>query len=291
MTFAGPHGPLGALDLLRLSRTARRILRVCDSGTLVALIPVPNSEPMLRVLVADRVAMRCHLLADALQRSGRYLAAAAHPSKVLSLLEKSRLDVGCYDAVLVSLSFSEEPTESTRFVRQIHKLHPHLSIVVLLDSLDRTIVVEAFRAGARGVFCRSDSFEALCKCIRCVHAGQVWANSAELQFVVDAIVENGPAVSLLPGSRPLSKREEEITYLVAEGFSNRQISERLGLSEHTIKNYLFRVFEKVGVSTRVGLALYALKQGNRSRQGLPSRQSAALSHGPLMLTKNSTLPS
>jgi len=252
------------------------------------LIPIPNSEPLLRVLVADKVAMRCHLLADALRRSGHYLAAAAHPTRALSLLEKSRLDAERYHTVLVSLSFSEEPTENTRFVRQIHKLHPYLSIVVLLDSLDRSSVVEAFRAGARGVFCRADSFEALCKCIRCVHDGQVWANAEELQFLVDAIVDHGSAVTLLPGSRPLSKREEEITRLVAEGFSNRQISERLGLSEHTIKNYLFRVFEKVGVSTRVGLALYALKQGKRSGLGV---KSTALSEAPLILTKNSTLPS
>jgi two-component system, NarL family, nitrate/nitrite response regulator NarL len=230
--------------------------------------------------------MRCHLLADALQRSGRYFAAATHPRRVLSLLEKPRLDAPRYDAVLVSVSPSEDPLEGATFVRQIHELQPQLNIVVLLDTLDRTIVVEAFRAGARGVFCRSDSFETLCKCIRCVHDGQVWANSEELQFILDAIVEHGPAVTLVPGARPLSKREEEITYLVAEGFSNRQISERLGLSEHTIKNYLFRVFEKLGVSTRVGLALYALKQGSRSRARL---QTTAAS--PLVLTKNSTLPS
>ena len=238
--------------------------------------------------MADKVAMRCHLLADALRRSGRFLAAAAHSVRVISLLEKSRQDGERFHTVLVSLSFSEEPTENARFVRQIHKLHPYLSIVVLLDSLDRRYVVEAFRAGARGVFCRSDSFEALCKCIHCVHDGQVWANAEQLHFVVDAIVEHGPAVALLQGSRPLSKREEEITYLVAEGFSNRQISERLGLSEHTIKNYLFRVFEKVGVSTRVGLALYALKQGKRSRPGM---QSTSLSDAPLIFTKNSSLPS
>jgi two-component system nitrate/nitrite response regulator NarL len=258
---------------------------------LQTLIPAPNSDLALRVLVVDKVAMRCHLLADALQRSGRYFAAATDPRKVLPLLEKSRLDAGRYDAVLVSLSFSEEPTESAHLVRQIHELDPHLSIIVLMDALDRTVVVETFRSGARGVFCRSDSFEALCKCIRCVHQGQVWANSEELQFVLDAVVEHGPAEILVPGSRPLSKREEEITYLVAEGFGNRQISERLGLSEHTIKNYLFRVFEKLGVSTRVGLALYALKQGKRLRTLPQSADPETLSDSPLLLTKNSTLPS
>lgn len=232
--------------------------------------------------------MRCHLLADALQGSGRYLAVAAHPRKVLPLLEKSGLDAERYDAVVVSASFAEEPPESAHFVRRIHELHPHVSIIVLLDTLDRTTVVEAFRAGARGVFCRTDSFEALCKCIRCVHEGQVWASSEELQFILDAIVEHGPVVPLLPGSRPLSKREQEITYLVAEGCSNRQISERLGLSEHTIKNYLFRVFEKLGVSTRVGLALYALKQGKRSSTP-QSDGPASLSDAPLILTKNSNL--
>jgi two-component system, NarL family, nitrate/nitrite response regulator NarL len=235
--------------------------------------------------------MRSHLLADALRHCGQYFAAAAHPAKVLPLLQKVQLGSEGYHAVLVSLSMSGEPTESANFVREIHDLYPNLSIVALLDSLDRTIVVEAFRAGARGVFSRSDSFEALCKCIRCVHDGQVWASSHELEFLLDAIVEYGPGVTLVPGSRPLSKREEEITYLVAEGFSNRQISERLGLSEHTIKNYLFRVFEKLGVSTRVGLALYALKQGRRSQTKQQPARSEPLSNLRLILTKNSTLPS
>jgi DNA-binding NarL/FixJ family response regulator len=80
----------------------------------------------------------------------------------------------------------------------------------------------------------------------------------------------------LLNSRPLSKREEEISRLVAEGLSNRQISQRLELSEHTIKNYLFRIFEKLGVATRVELALYAVRRGLRPI------------HQP---TRNSTLPS
>ena len=235
--------------------------------------------------------MRCHLLADALQRSGGYLTETVHPRNVLSLLEKSRLDMPRHAVVLVSVGLGEDPPEGVQLVRRIHELHPRLSIVVLVDALDRVMVVECFRAGSRGVFCRSDSFQALCKCIRCVYEGQVWANSEQLQFVLDVIVQHGPAVSLLPGSRPLSKREEEITYLVAEGFSNRQISERLGLSEHTIKNYLFRVFEKIGVSTRVGLALYALKQGKGGHKSLSSARMSSLSDPPLILAKSPTLPS
>lgn len=208
--------------------------------------------------MADAVAMSCLLLADALLRSKRYEAVSAATRKeTLDHLNHSRFDV-----VLISTSLAQDPVEGLHFVREMRNLHPELNIVVLLDTLERAIVVEAFRCGARGVFCRSDSFQALCKCILCVQQGQVWASSAELQFLLEALVEPAPiATRDLPGSRPLSKREEEIARLVAEGCSNRQISERLDLSEHTIKNYLFRVFEKLGVSTRVELTLYALKRG------------------------------
>lgn len=223
----------------------------------IRLLPLPNSEASIKVLVADTITMSCHLLADALQRNeGYHATAAATPRAALQALEEDRFDV-----VLVGIGLSDHPLDSVRFVRQIAGLYPAASLVVLLDASERTIVVEAFRAGARGVFCRSDSFESLRKCIRCVRNGQVWANSEELHFVLEEVEEHGSHRPGLLGARPLSRREEQITTLVAEGYSNRQISERLGLSEHTIKNYLFRVFEKLGVSTRVGLTLYALRKG------------------------------
>jgi DNA-binding NarL/FixJ family response regulator len=235
------------------------------------LASLPNSDPRLRVLVADSVAMSCRLLADALERSKHYHADAVVSSKeVLDALQS-----GAYQIVLISSSFPEQPLGGFRLVRQVQESYPNLSVVVLLDNLDRNLVVEAFRTGARGIFCRSDSFQALCKCIHCVYQGQVWASSKELQFVLDALVQ--PGLMDAPGSansRPLSKREEEIARLVAEGLSNRQISDRLGLSEHTIKNYLFRVFEKLGVGTRVELALYALNRRQGKHLGptsVPSR--------------------
>lgn len=200
--------------------------------------------------------MSCRLLADELRRHEHYQAvAAASPRKVFRLLASSGFDV-----VLVGIGSSEDGLERIRFVRQIRSLYPEVSVIVLLDALERTLVVETLRSGARGIFCRTDSFEALCKSIRCVYEGQVWAGSAELRFMLEALVDEGqPVASPLAGLRRLSKREEQITRLVAEGCSNRQISQQLQLSEHTIKNYLFRVFEKLGVATRVELTLYALK--------------------------------
>lgn len=232
-------------------------------------IPLPISDPKTRVLVADTVNMSCHLLAAALRRTERYYAVAAtSPKRVLQLLDK-----GAFDVAVVGIGFSEEPLHSIRFIRQLRGTHPEVSVVLLLDALDRALVVEAFRAGARGIFPRTDSFEALCKCIRCLHDGQVWANAQGLQYALEALVDHGPMANRPPGMRPLSKREEQITSLVAEGYSNRQISEQLSLSEHTVKNYLFRVFEKLGVTTRVGLTLYALKQGRVSQPKLPAAKA------------------
>ena len=212
--------------------------------------------------MADAAAMSCQLLVDALLLSERCDAVAATtPEEVILALQHARFDV-----VLIGTSFSPDALDGLRFVSEVRNLHREVGIVVLLDALERNLVVEAFRCGAHGVFARSDSFQALCKCILCVHAGQVWASSAELGFVLEALVNPLPIENRgLPSSRPLSKREEEIAHLVAEGFSNRQISERLDLSEHTIKNYLFRVFEKLGVTTRVELTLYALKRGKVPR--------------------------
>jgi DNA-binding NarL/FixJ family response regulator len=241
-----------------------------------------SSDPKIRILVADSAAMSCHLLVDALRRCVDYQAIAATlPRKAFQLLQRERFDV-----VLVGIGAAENPTIGTSFVRQVQDLDPKLKVVALVETRQRGVVVEALRSGARGVFCRSDSFEMLCKCIRCVHGGQVWATSSELEFVIDALVEHGRTRTLRTnGSRRLSRREEEITRLVAEGYSNRQISERLHLSEHTIKNNLFRVFEKLGVSTRVGLTLYALKQGQPLRPKLPSLT-------PILVRDNSSdLPS
>ncbi|MGH9498238.1 MAG: response regulator transcription factor [Terriglobales bacterium] len=235
------------------------------------------------MLVADSVSMSCHLLADALERSAFFTAeAAATPKRVLQLLEKDGFEI-----VLLGSAFSNDPVETIHFVNQLRSSHPAVAVVVLLDSLDRNLVVEAFRAGARGVFSRSESFESLCKCIRCVREGQVWASSLGLHFVLEALVEHGPMASRLPGSRQLSKREEQITVLVAEGYSNREISERLALSEHTIKNYLFRVFEKLGVTTRVGLTLYALKNKS-SRKKAESIKRLPVADSRLLKNQQST---
>ena len=133
------------------------------------------------------------------------------------------------------------------------------------------MVVEAFRAGASGIFSREESSELLCKCIHSVHQGQVWASSKELHFVIDALGPTQPAKLIrLRRSGLLTRREEGVVHLVAEGLTNRDISQQLNLSEHTVRNYLFRIFNKVGTSNRLELALYAIdrREGDNQQNSL-----------------------
>ncbi len=135
---------------------------------------------------------------------------------------------------------------------------------MLLDSMARSAVVNAFRA--RGPLVSSvetKPFHVLCKCIQSVHQGQVWAGSEVLRFALEALGQT-PSISKFrrsPSKAPktlLTKREKDIVDSVTDGLTNRDISRRLNLSEHTVRNYLFRIFNKLGTSNRLELALYAL---------------------------------
>jgi DNA-binding NarL/FixJ family response regulator len=155
-------------------------------------------------------------------------------------------------------------------------------VVMLLDIPDRDSVVQAFRAGCHGVFCRARSVKDLPKCIACVHAGQIWANSQELAYVLGALREPQPLrVVNSTGVPLLTNREMAVVKCVAEGLTNRETAAQLNLSEHTVKNYMFRIFDKLGVSSRVELVLYVASQ-LQSEPGLSSGE-----HSPEVLSSAS----
>ncbi len=125
---------------------------------------------------------------------------------------------------------------------------------------------------ARGLFCFSVSpFRALCKCIQVVHRGQIWATAQQIDYLID-LVSQVPSLRVVnaDGEALVTPREEQVVALVAEGLSNREIAHELALSEHTVKKYLFRIFDKLGISTRVELVLYAVHHGDhRAAEWLP----------------------
>jgi len=221
------------------------------------VIPASGNGEKIRVLAADSTRMSSQLLAEALAQDRQFEVTGIEP-KEMSILQAVALKKP--HVVLVSSTLEDSATLGFELTRQIRASHPETRIVLLMDTSTPSTVVEAFRCGAQGVFCRTESSKSLAKCISCVHQGQVWANSTELRYVLEAFRESEP-MQLVDsrGEALLSKREQDVVRCVAEGLSNREIANRLKLTEHTVKNYLFRIFDKLGVSSRVEVVLYVFR--------------------------------
>jgi two-component system, NarL family, nitrate/nitrite response regulator NarL len=242
---------------------------------------LPNQD-RVRVLAVDSTSMSTQLLVDALARNAQFQVIEAPPDEadLVSLVKRESPDVA-----LLSAKIGQGGQVAYDLVRNVRAEQPSLRVVMLLDHSEPAAVVEAFRAGAHGIFCRTQPLRLLSKCIECVHAGQVWANSSELHFLLEALAKPALASFRHLGSSPLSARESDVVRCVAEGMTNREIARRLKLTEHTVKNYLFRIFDKLGVSSRVEVVLYALgngdsrpappQNGRRSQAASATRRSAA----------------
>ena len=217
----------------------------------------------VRLLVATENRMNCQLLISALQR-GRAMRVVGWATTLDELM--GQVATARPNVALVTANLRDGASIGFAVVRELRSSNPEIRVILLLDSLEQSMVIDAFRAGAKGIFFRGDPLKSLSKCVQRVHAGQIWANSSQLEIVLGAFCRVVSS-SILESNRSivLSKREKEVATLVAAGFSNREISRQLNLSEHTIKNYLFHVFEKLGISSRVELVLYAReREGNDS---------------------------
>jgi DNA-binding NarL/FixJ family response regulator len=184
---------------------------------------------------------------------------------VRASLSDNEVDVG-----IISSQLKDGVIAGFNVARAIRASHPKTNVIMMLDSTETPMVVEAFRAGALGILSWEEPFEVLCKCIRAVHLGQVWASSKELRLALKVLTQPPPVQAVsdkeYKGSNSLTKREEAVIRLVTEGLTNREISRKLNLSEHTVRNYLFRIFNKVGTSSRLELALYAINRRGEQRQ-------------------------
>ncbi len=203
------------------------------------------------IVVADGTRIHTQLLADALRndRGLQVVAAASNSEELLTAINRVPIDV-----VVISHNLDNQPGHGTQVLRQMRALRPQIKGVILLDSSKPQEVLECFRAGARGIFSKEERLESLCKCIRSVHEGQIWARSDDLDQALEAFA-NAPLVCTTnrKGVELLSARERQVIQHVAGGMSNREIAKALELSPHTVKNYLFRIFDKLGVSSRTEL--------------------------------------
>ena len=217
------------------------------------------------IIISEASKMYCDLLCMAFQSvQDRFnvVGSASSAADVVAIIQEHRPQVA-----IISDQLEDGPLAGLRILPEVRRANVEMRILVAMGAPDRELVIEAFRFGADGVFCRSSSFEQLCKSIDAVSRGQIWANATELRYVLDEFTR---APKQLKVDRTIenrmTKRETDVVRLAVEGLSNREIARELGLTEHTVKNYLFRIFDKLGVSNRVELVLSCLRQEEAARE-------------------------
>jgi two-component system, NarL family, nitrate/nitrite response regulator NarL len=228
----------------------------------------------IRILVADRNRMESQLLAEFLARDPRFeVVAVATAADAFSIATTRQPHVA-----LIGADLDSAAKKGFQVARNLQSRHPSIHIVMLLETSGRESVIAAFRCGAAGVFCRKDPLPELPTCIERVGRGELWVSSSHSQFLLEAL-RSAPSFDGIEAAKidMLSPRELQVAEAAAQGQSNKQIANQLALSEHTIKNYLIRIFEKLGVSNRFELLFLLFSE----RNGGPSTGRVGLISGEI----------
>lgn len=206
----------------------------------------------IRVVIADDHAIFREGLRKLLEAEAdiAVVGEAQSGPECLALAEKLKPDV-----ILLDLKMPEK--DGLSVLTELSAQKSAAKAVVLTASEDERDFVETVRRGARGIVLKQAPSEVLLESIRKVHRGEVWIDQRVTAGVMKAVAE-AQAVPLRRDKPLLSERELEVVNLVAQGFRNKEIAQKLFISEQTVKNHLHNIFDKLGVSDRLELALYAL---------------------------------
>jgi len=144
-------------------------------------------------------------------------------------------------------------------LRLLAETKSEVRTVLLTAGIEREETIQALQLGARGVILKESATQLLYRCIRAVVNGEYWVGHERLFDLVQTlrVVGRDPDTSPPPASR-LTRRELDIVSAIVEGAANKDIGRQFGLSEQTVKNHLSNIFDKLGVSNRLELALYAV---------------------------------
>jgi DNA-binding NarL/FixJ family response regulator len=175
--------------------------------------------------------------------------------EVISLLNRCLPDI-------MLLDIKMERVNGLQILPQIVELFPQLRVIVLTAQIAQGESIQAIRGGARGIILKHAASEFLIKGIRKVYQGELWADSVTMTQVVDSLskrfrIDPRPEKN----RKDLSDRELEVVALVAVGHRNKEIANKLFISEQTVKTHLTNIFQKLQVADRLELALYAIRNG------------------------------
>ncbi|HEV3201295.1 MAG TPA: response regulator transcription factor [Bryobacteraceae bacterium] len=222
------------------------------------------SKSKIRIVVADDHPIfrdgLCKLLA--LEEDFEVVAQAQDGRQVLDVLQQLEPDILLLDLKMPGL-------DGLATLQRLQAARNKTRVIVLTASDDKNEFVQAMKLGTSGIVLKQTATELLIKSIRKVHAGEIWLDSHTTAAVIrtfvaaDETAAAAPPQQLSPAPRdrersPLSQREREIVALVAQGFKNKEMAEKMFISEQTVKNHLHNIFDKLGVSDRLELALYAI---------------------------------
>jgi DNA-binding NarL/FixJ family response regulator len=223
-----------------------------------------SAKSKIRIVVADDHPIfrdgLCRLLA--LEEDFEVVAQAQDGRQVLDVLQLHEPDILLLDLKMPGL-------DGLATLQRLQIAKNKTRVIVLTASDDKNEFVQAMKLGTSGIVLKQTATELLIKSIRKVHAGEIWLDSHTTAAVIRQFVANDeaqPAPHSLPPApaarererSPLSQREREIVALVAQGFKNKEMAEKMFISEQTVKNHLHNIFDKLGVSDRLELALYAI---------------------------------
>ena len=206
----------------------------------------------VRVIVADTQAIfRAGLRKIfALEDDIRVVGQAETLAQAQSAVKKFSCDIVIFEAAL-----APNPVEA---VSDLLRQNPQLRVVVVTPGADEEMTLELFRRGAHGIVSREVEPELLVDCLRRVASGETWLESQAIHWVMDAYRNQNNRPS---GARPkvqLTPKEMLIVSCVTQGMKNKEIALRVGTTEQVVKNYLRKVYDKLGVADRLELALYCL---------------------------------
>jgi two-component system nitrate/nitrite response regulator NarL len=219
----------------------------------------------IRIVVADDHPIfrdgLCRLLS--LEPDFEVVAQAQDGRQVLDVLQQFEPDILLLDLRMPGL-------DGLATLQKLQGGRHKTRVIVLTASEDKNEFVQAMKLGTSGIVLKQSATELLIKSIRKVHAGEIWLDSHTTAAVMrqfatgaDEQPQQAPGPGMAPPSRErerslLSQREREIVALVAQGFKNKEMAEKMFISEQTVKNHLHNIFDKLGVSDRLELALYAI---------------------------------
>ena len=228
----------------------------------------------VRVIVADTQAIfRAGLRKIfALEDDIRVVGQAETLAQTQSAVAKFSSDVLIFESAL-----APNPVES---VVELLRQNPKLKVVVVTPGPDEELTLELFRRGAHGIVSREVEPELMVECLRKVVAGDTWLDTQAIHWVMAAYRNQNSRTS---GARPkvqLTPKETLIVSCVTQGMKNKEIALRVGTTEQVVKNYLRKVYDKLGVADRLELALYCLNHHVVDHAKVPALPSAVQPTAP-----------